>query len=216
MFVSTLCFNALIIHANAQYDVKMYGAKGDGITLDTRSIQNAIDEAHVNGGGVVEISTGTYKIGTLILKDNINLHLQAGAVLLGSPDYRDYTEIIHKFDSRTNGLYAKYFMIFAEGAKNISITGTGTIHGNGLDNFQVTRPQNLRPFMIRLVNCENIIIRDVSLMESANWTLHLLGCRDANIDGIKIETTADGNRDGLDIDACQRVTGCKLQNCHYG
>jgi hypothetical protein len=205
ILVSTFCFNVLFIHANAQYDVKKYGAKGDGITLDTRSIQNAIDEAHVNGGGVVEISTGTYKIGTLILKDNIDLYLQPGAVLLGSPDYRDYTEIIHKFDSRTNGLYAKYFMIFAEGAKNISISGAGTIHGNGLENFQATRPQNLRPYMIRLVNCQNISINDVFLLESANWTLHLLGCRNVNIDGIEIVTTADGNRDGLDIDACQRV-----------
>ena len=86
MLVSTFCFNALLINVNAQYDVKTYGAKGDGVTLDTRFIQNAIDEAHNNGGGVVEISTGTYKIGTLILRDNINLHLQAGAVLLGSPD----------------------------------------------------------------------------------------------------------------------------------
>ncbi|MFC2116318.1 glycoside hydrolase family 28 protein [Bacteroidota bacterium] len=204
---------SLFVNTNAQYDVKKYGAKGDGISLDTRAIQSAIDKAHEAGGGVVEFSTGTYMIGTLILKDNINLHLQAGALLLGSPDYNDYTEIIHKFDSRTNGLYAKYFMIFAEEASNISITGEGTIHGNGLENYQVSRPQNQRPFMIRLVNCQNIIIRDVSLMESANWTLHLLGCTDANIDGIEIETTADGNRDGIDIDACQRV---RIANSRIG
>ena len=210
IFVTALCLIIISFNANAQYDVKKYGAKGDGITLDTRSIQSAIDEAYNNGGGVVEISTGTYKIGTLVLKDNINLHLQAGAILLGSSDYKDYTEIIHKFDSRTNGLYAKYFMIFAEEAKNISITGLGTIHGNGLENFQETKPQNLRPFLIRLVNCQNITISDVSLLESANWTLHLLGCKDVNIDGIVIETTAEGNRDGLDIDACQRVT---VSNC---
>jgi polygalacturonase len=119
--VLTFCFNALLLTANAQYDVKTFGAKGDGITLDTRSIQNAIDEAHENGGGVVKFSTGTYKIGTLILKDNINLHLQVGAVLLGSPDYKDYTEIIHKFDSRTNGLYAKYFMVFYQTPESSSL-----------------------------------------------------------------------------------------------
>ncbi len=210
ILIFTICFNVLAFNANAQYNVKQFGAAGDGVTLDTRSIQNAIDIAHENGGGMVEISAGTYKIGTLILKDNINLHLQSGAILMGSPDYNDYTEIIHKFDSRTNGLYAKYFMIFAEEVKNISITGTGTIHGNGLEHFQDTKPQNLRPFMIRLVNCQSITIRDVSLLESANWTLHLLGCKDVNIDGIVIETTAEGNRDGLDIDACQRVT---VSNC---
>jgi hypothetical protein len=206
MVVSTVCFTAALLNATAQYDVKKFGAKGDGITLDTRSIQNAIDKAHEDGGGVIDISSGTYKIGTLILKDNVNLHLQPGAILLGSPDYRDYTEIIHKFESRTNGLYAKYFMIFAEGAKNISITGTGIINGNGLENFQETRPQNLRPYMIRLVDCQNVFISDVYLLESANWTLHLLGCKDVNIDGIIIENRGEGNRDGIDIDACQRVT----------
>jgi hypothetical protein len=190
----------------AAYDVKQFGAIGDGITMDTKSIQAAIDKAHDDGGGIVEIPAGTYKIGTLILRDNVNLHLQPGSIVQGSPDYRDYLEIVQKFESRTNGLYAKYFMIFAEGARNISITGTGVIHGNGAENFRETRPQNLRPFMIRLVDCSNITIRDVYLLESANWTLHLLGCRDVNVEGIVIENTGEGNRDGIDIDACRRVT----------
>ncbi len=192
--------------SNAQYNVKTFGAKGDGISSDTRAIQQSIDKAYQNKGGIVIIPSGIYKIGTLILKDNIELHLEPGATLLGSPDYRDYTAISQKFESRTRDLYAKYFMIFAEGAKNISITGSGTIYGNGLKHFQETRPQNLRPFMIRLVNCNYVTIRDVHLLESANWTLHILGCKDVNISGVDIETNGEGNRDGLDIDACQRVT----------
>jgi hypothetical protein len=206
ILVSVFVVIPFLFETYAQFEVKSFGAKGDGITPDTRSIQNAIDKAYQNGGGTVEVSPGTYKIGTLILKDNICLHVQPGAVILGSPDYKDYTEIIHKFESRTNGLYAKYFMVFAEGAKNISITGTGTLNGNGLKNFQVSDPQNLRPFMVRLVNCENVTIRDVHILESANWTLHLLGCSDVNVDGVVIENTSDANRDGLDIDCCQRVT----------
>ena len=190
----------------AQYNVRKFGAKGDGVSLDTRFIQQAIDEAFKNKGGIIEVPPGTYKIGTLILKDNINLNLQAGALLLGSPDYKDYTAITQQFESRTKDLYAKYFMVFAEGANNISITGQGIIDGNGLKNFQAVRPQNLRPFLMRLVNCDNIIVRDVHLLESANWTFHLLGCKDVNIDGIVIENSGRGNRDGLDIDACQRVT----------
>ncbi len=206
MAFSMVYFTSGILNVNAQYDVRKFGAKGDGINMDTQYIQNAIDSVYKNGGGVVNIPAGTYKIGTLILKDNINLNLQSGAVLLGSPDYRDYTEIIHSFESRTNGLYAKYFMIFAEGAHNFSITGEGIINGNGVENFKETRPQNLRPFMIRLVNCQNINISGVYLLESANWTLHLLGCKDVRVDGIVIENTGEGNRDGIDIDACQRVT----------
>lgn len=189
-----------------QYNVRAFGAKGDGISPDTRSIQDAINKAFEDGGGIVNVSAGTYNIGTLILKDNIELHLEPGAILLGSPDYKDYTTIIQQFESRTKDLYAKYFMIFAEGAKNISITGTGIIHGNGLKHFQEVRPSNLRPIMMRLVDCDKIVIRDVRFWESANWTLHILGCRDVNISGIEIETNGNGNRDGLDIDACQRVT----------
>lgn len=194
------------IALSAQYDVRQFGATGDGVMLDTGPIQRAIDAAYKNNGGRVDIPPGKYKIGTLILKDNVNLHVQPGAVLWGSPERADYTEVKQEVDSRTKGLYAKYFMIFAEGAKNISITGSGTIFGNGLKHFQETRPQNLRPFMIRLVNCEDVTIRDVHLLEAANWTLHLLGCRDVNIQGVTIENSGEGNRDGLDIDACQSVS----------
>ncbi len=206
--ISILLFMLLVSFVDTlfgQYNAGKFGAKGDGKTLDTRPIQTAIDKASLNGGGVVEIPTGTFLIGTLILKDNVELHLQPGAVLLGSPYYKDFTEITHKFDSRSNGLYAKYFMVFAEDAKNIAITGSGIINGNGLKHFQEDDPQNQRPFMVRLVNCENVTLRDVHLLESANWTLHLLGCRDVNVDGVVIENGVDANRDGLDIDCCQRV-----------
>lgn len=206
VLISYLLVSSLLLSAYGQTDVKKFGAKGDGKTLDTAPIQKAIDRVNLSGGGTVNIPAGTYLVGTLVLKDNVNLHLQTGAELLGSPDYRNYTEIIHKFDSRTNGLYAKYFVIFAEGARNISITGFGTINGNGLKNYLKDDPQNLRPFTIRLVNCRNVIIRDVHILEAANWTLHLLGCTDVNVDGVVIENGVDGNRDGIDIDCCQRVT----------
>ncbi len=195
-----------VIKAQLQFDVKTLGAKGDGVVLETASIQRAIDKAYESGGGVVMVPPGTYKIGTLVLKDNVDLHLQSGAELIGSPNSSDYTEVTQKYESRTNVLYAKYFMVFAEGSRNISVTGGGIINGNGLKNFLKGDPQNMRPFLMRLVNCDNVTIRDVRLLESANWTLHLLGCRDVYLDGVVIENGADANRDGLDIDCCQRVT----------
>lgn len=191
---------------NGQYNVKAFGAKSDGVTLDTRFIQQAIDKAYSNRGGTVEVPAGTYKIGTLILKDNVELHLQHGAMLIGSADYKDYIAVKQQQTTRTKDLYAKYFMIFAEGASNIAITGSGTIHGNGLMNFQETKPQNLRPYMIRLVGCNSVTVKGVKILEAANWSFHLLNCKDVNIDGIVIENRGEGNRDGLDIDACQRVT----------
>ncbi len=206
LFAVALVCCPMMLTAQMQLDVKTFGAKGDGTSLETAAIQRAIDEAYENGVGVVTVPPGKYNVGTLILKDNIDLHVQAGAEIIGSPNIADYKEIIHKYESRTNGLYAKHFVVFSEGAKNISITGPGTINGNGLKNFLTGNPQNMRPFLMRLVDCDNVIIRDVHLLESANWTLHLLGCRDVNVDGIVIENGADANRDGLDIDCCQRVT----------
>jgi len=206
ILISSLLFVITSFGENSVYNIKEFGAKGNGETLDTESIQKTIDKAFTNGGGTVDIPAGTYKTGSLFLKNNINLHLQSGAVLLGSSDLKDYTETISKFESRTNKLYSKYFIIFAEGARNISITGSGEINGNGVNNFKRIRPQNHRPNMIRLVNCQHVSINGVFLMESANWTLHLLGCRDVNINNIVIKTSGIGNRDGLDIDACSGVT----------
>ena len=204
-----------VITGSSEYNVKDYGAVGNGIVLDTKSIQNTIDEVYKKGGGTVLIQKGTYKVGTLFLKDNVNLHLEIGATLLGSSDIQDYSEITYNLESRTNKLYVKYAVIFAEGVKNISITGFGTINGNGKNNFQITRPQNMRPFLVRFVNCKNVKIKDVRMLESANWTLHLLGCKDVVVDGIEIaNVTENGNRDGLDIDACNNVfvSNCKISS----
>lgn len=206
ILISSLLFLNTSFGENSVYNIKKFGAKGNGETLDTKAIQEAIDKAYYEGGGTIEVPAGTYKIGSLFLKDNINLHLQSGAILLGSSELKDYKEIISKYESRTNKLYAKYFMIFAEGSKNISITGSGEINGDGVNNFKRIRPQNQRPNMIRFVNCQHISVNGISLMESANWTLHLLGCRDVNINNIVIKTSGIGNRDGLDIDACSSVT----------
>src|SRR6188768_252588 len=203
--LAIFCF-AFYQGIKGQYNVRTFGAKGDASSMDTRAIQRAIDKAYENKGGVVEVPAGTYKIGTLFLKDNVELHLQHGATLLGSPDYKDYAVVRQQMASRTRDIYAKYFMIFAEGASNIAITGSGAIHGNGLKHFREERPQNLRPYMIRLVSCNNIIVKGVKLLEAANWTFHLLNCKDVNVDGIVIENRGEGNRDGLDIDACERVT----------
>lgn len=194
------------------YNVLDFGAKGDSLSLETIAIQKAIDKASSDGGGTVTLPPGIYRVGSLILKDNVNLNIEAGATLLGSADIQDYTETFQKFESRTRGLYARYFVLFAEDAENISVTGKGTIHGNGLKNFQQTRPQNMRPFLIRLVNCRYVTIRDVHMVEPANWTCHLLGCENVVIDGVRMENSTPGNGDGLDIDASANV---RVSNCYF-
>lgn len=211
VLIVTLILNDLSIAGQTEYNVIDFGAKGDGSVLETQAIQKAINTAYENGGGIVVIPQGTYKTGTLILKDNINLHLLSGAVLLGSGDINDYVAVDQKIESRTRGLYAKYFFIYAEGAKNISITGSGIINGNGKENFQTARPQNKRPYMIRFAGCQNVTFRDIQLLESGNWTLHILNCKDVIIDGVKLyNSTQGGNRDGMDIDGCENVS---ISNC---
>src|SRR5678810_614327 len=91
--LSFFCF-AFYQGINAQYNVRTFGAKGDASSMDTRAIQHAIDKAYENKGGVVEVPAGSYKIGTLFLKDNVELHLQHGATLLGSSVYKDLS-LIH-------------------------------------------------------------------------------------------------------------------------
>ena len=198
------------VYGEVSYNIRDFGATGNSTVLETKFIQSAIDKASENGGGIVIIPPGIYKVGCIKLKDNINFHITAGATLLGSSDIRDYSEEIPSFESRTNGLYVKYSVIYAEDAKNISITGTGTIYGNGDKHFLKSRPQNLRPFLIRLVNCQNVKIQNVRLLESANWTCHLLGCKDVLVDGVNITASQRENRDGIDIDGCNRVI---ISNC---
>jgi len=210
--ITLYCIKVPLLFGNTFYNVKDFGARGDSVNYETQLIQTVIDKAASEGGGTVVVPPGIYKITCLELKDNVNLHLAPGSKLIASPDYQDYPVKISRYESRTNGLYAKYFVIYAQDAKNISITGNGIIDGNGKDHFQVGKPQNHRPNLVRLVHCTNVTIKDVKMRWPANWTCHLLGCKKVLVDGLDILTTyhEPGNRDGLDIDCCQDVT---ITNC---
>ncbi len=210
-FILIFLLSATVLAQNSTFNIKDFNASGDGTTLDTKAIQNTIDACYTSGGGTVVIPAGTWLTGCIVLKSNINLHLEPGALLLGSPNKDDYKIIVPDFESRTNDLYVNRSIIYAEKAENVSLTGTGIINGNGRHkNFSVTHPQNNRPFLARFVNCTNVTIRDVSMIESANWTCHLLGCKDVLVDGLKIKNSIRANRDGLDIDGCENIT---VSNC---
>jgi hypothetical protein len=210
-FILTILLPLYAAGQKTVYNITDYGAKGDNRTLNTKAIQEAVDKCADKGGGTVVVPAGTFVTGCIVLKSNVNLHLNNGAVLLGSPDKDDYKVIVPRFESRTNDLYVNRSIIYAENAENVSLTGSGIIDGNGKHkNFSKTFPQNNRPFLARFVNCTNLTIRDVSMNESANWTCHLLGCKDVLIDGLKIKNSIRANRDGLDIDGCENIT---VSNC---
>lgn len=192
------------------YDVSDYGAIGDGITLNTVAIQTAINECTRNGGGTVLLrGGGRYMTGTIYLKDNVTLHVANGTTLLGSPNYDDYTADTYK-NMYKNEPHMNRCLIFAKDAKSIAIEGYGTIDGNGYrKNFSEGRPM-----LIRFLNCEDIHLNDITLINPAAWTSAWLYCNNISVSGITIISRVNNNGDGLDFDGCTnvRVTNSNFDN----
>ncbi len=198
------------------FNVKEFAAQGDAKALDTKAIQAAIDTCTAAGGGTVFVPAGTYLTGTLRLKDNVTLRLEAGAVLLGSTDLADYPDTRVSFPSMEDAFF-RYALVFADGARNIAIEGQGRLDGQGgaegLKRKSTKAPDRYmnRPSAIRFVNCSGVRMRDVRVENAAFWVTHLLACDDVVIDGVTVESrTANYNNDGFDIDCCSNV---RISNC---
>ncbi len=209
LFIPSLkVVNASPLSQGLIYNVRDYGAKGDSVTLDTKSIQAAIDDCSKQGGGTVLLPAGTYLSGTLHLKSYITLHIQSGAVLLGSTRIDDYTlnspELVSYNDS-----FLKQSLIYGENLDHISIEGDGIIDGQG-GAFKVTtkvKPDRYknRPFILRLIHCRNVRVENITLQNSAMWMQHYLACENLIIRGIKVYNHCNQNNDMMDIDGCKNV-----------
>jgi polygalacturonase len=198
-------------------DITRYGAVGDGKTLNTTVIQKAIDECHQQGGGKVVFPAGIWLSGTIILKDQVTLHFNKDARLLGSTDINDYQNI----DPFTDGLGIDvgWALLVAVDAKNIAIEGEGAIDGQGskLKEQQIaadTRPESQRwgrrPFLVRIVRCENVTVKGITLNYAAAWTSHYFQSKKVIIEDVKIVSHGVAHNDGIDIDGCQDV---RIKNC---
>jgi len=153
----------------------------------TSLFQHRIDSCSAHGGGLIHIPAGKYTIGTLYLKDNVELHLDEGAILLGSTKPEDYTSPA---------------LIYANNARNIAITGAGTIDGQGGDPvFQKGDNGNGRPRIIHFIHCKKVRINDITLRNSPFWVQYYSGCDTVDIRGIKVFSHCNWNNDGLDIDS---------------
>jgi polygalacturonase len=191
-----------VLRAQANCDPRAYGARGDGTTKDTAAIQEAIDACAGKGGGTVELSAGTYVSAPILLKSNINLHLAKGATLLGSPDHADYpaqTEF-HLPDLQP--------LVGAVHATNVSITGEGTIDGNGESWWKeargvkdhgilgVGRP---RPKLIILDHCKHVRVEGVTIQNSPMWQLVPYYSDDVVIRNIRVTAPPNApNTDAVD------------------
>ncbi len=186
--------------------VRDFGAVGDGMKLETQALQAAIEACARAGGGTVYFPPGRYLSGTLFLKSHLTLHLEGGAVLLGSPKLEDYPPTLPALRSYTDN-YTERSLIYAENLEQVGFEGHGMIDGQGA-SFK--GPYKARPYLLRIIGCREVSMRGLTLKNSPMWVQHYLACEGVCIDGIRVESTCNGNNDGIDIDGCERV---RISNC---
>ncbi len=201
------------------FNVMDFGATGRDIQTDTAAIQRAIDACSSQGGGrVIVPAGGKFTIATIELRSHVDLHLERGALLQGSPQpLRLHAVLPPARDVRRGPRSREGVIVYADGAEDIAITGPGRIDGNEMAYVSKIGPNiytcvELRPFMIVLRKCRHILLQEFSLTNSAFWTLRLQGCDDASIDSIRIDGDLRmPNNDGIDIDWSSNV---RIHGCH--
>jgi polygalacturonase len=207
--VTIFCFRFLQSSAK-DYPASLFGIYSDGVTLNTRSIQFAIDYINQQGGGRLVFDVGRFLTGSIHLKSNVTLHLMEGAVLLG---------VLNPLDYDREGFTA---LILGHDEQNIAITGKGVIDGQGRqvarnvadmvhkglikDAFRNDRPEaEIRPMLIYFRSCENVLIRGVTMRNAASWVQTYDQCKNLRADSITIDSRAFWNNDGIDIVDCDSV-----------
>lgn len=196
--------------AAKDYPASLFGIYSDGVTLNTRSIQFAIDYIHKQGGGRLVFDVGRFLTGSIHLRSNVTLHLLEGAVLLGVTNPPDYDR---------KGLTA---LILCHDQQNIGITGKGVIDGQGRqvaknvaamvhkglikDLFRNDRPEvEIRPMLVYFRSCSNILISGVTFRNAAAWVQTYDQCKNLRVDSITVDSRAFWNNDGIDIVDCDSV-----------
>lgn len=188
------------------FDIRTYGAVGDGTALETKAIQKAIDACHAAGGGIVRVSAGDYVSGTIELKSNITLSFDHGASLLGSQSQKDYpTDQLRPAREGNSECF-----LYAEDATNIRLEGLGVIDGRGSRKAFPKRSgpggKDNRPRLIRFENCQKLTFSGLTYKNPAFWGIHLVDCRDVHISGVSLQMRDNNsNNDGLDLDGCEDV-----------
>ncbi|TWU21867.1 Exo-poly-alpha-D-galacturonosidase precursor [Novipirellula artificiosorum] len=193
------------------FNIKSYGAIGDGVAVNTEAIQKTIDACHAAGGGVVRVPVGDFVIGTIQLKSNIALSLDYGASLLGSQEMKDYpTDQLRPAREGNSEC-----LLYAEDATNIRLEGLGVIDGRGTSKAFPRRSgpggRDNRPRLIRFENCENLTFSGLTYKRPAFWGLHLIDCKNIHFDAVTVRFRNNNyNNGGLDIDGCENVL---IENC---
>ena len=210
---------SLAAQAAGDYDVRDFGAVGDGKTLDHGAINRAIDSCVANGGGRVVLPAGTYLCGSIRMKSDVELHISAGATILAAPGSMKAYDESEPWEGPAyqdgGHTYFHNSLIWAVGQKNVSITGRGMIDGKGLTKKDTEKGGNLQggsigtgDKAIALKECRNVLIRDITIFRGGHFAIIMTGCDLGTVDNVTIDT----NRDGFDIDCCKYLTvsNCKI------
>lgn len=214
LLITTALLAAGFLSLSAKdYKVTEFGAKGDGVTLNTASIQAAIDYVSASGGGKVIVPAGQFVCGSIYLKSGVDLHLEKDATLLGSLNPWDYI--------KDPTIKWTAFLLAVE-QDNISLTGEGTVDGRGFDvatrmvdyvhlglfedALKLDRVQESnRPENIHFLKCTNVTVKGITLKNPACWCQQYELCTGLLIEGIKVDAKAYWNNDGLDVVDCKDV-----------
>jgi polygalacturonase len=189
-----------------------FGAASDGIALDTTALQAAIDACAANGGGTVFLPAGRYRTGALSFRDNITLHLDSGASLLGSQDFSDYPAIPNRWEGAEQMTHSP--LLGGSGLKNVTITGRGTVDGQGEPWWSAHLEKSLaypRPRLVSFTGCQNVLVEGVTLTNSPAWTVNPVRCENVTVRGVTILNPPESpNTDGINPDSCRlvRISDC--------
>lgn len=220
------------------FNVREFGALGDGVTLDTVALNRAVQACHTAGGGTVVVPAGVYLTGTIELLSGTTLRLEAGAVLKGSPNVDDYRVLPFSSEGRNTAL------IVAVEARDIAIIGDGTVDGNGDAFAEYGRADLSRDFVARytrqgerycevndapddgpvmhkrrpgilvlLLRCRDVEVADITVLNAPNWCLHVACSEEVRLTGLEIRSSLLlPNSDGIDVSLCRnvRISDCNI------
>ncbi|MBO9660378.1 MAG: polygalacturonase, partial [Chitinophagaceae bacterium] len=209
--LSIVCsFVVLSASVDAQdYTVTDFGAKADDKTDNSKAIQKAIDKAAINGGTVIIPGGGVYLSGTIILKSNVTLKVEKNATLKGMAKSEAYPPQPITYPLLSGSGQFGNALIYASKAENITITGQGTIDGNGGDPvFHFVEGQKShvrRPYVLLIESCRYVTVSDITLQSSAMWMQRYIACDFLRIKSINVFNHVNPNNDGTDIDDCHDV-----------
>lgn len=202
-----------------------FGVINDSTIVQTEKIQAVIDRAADAGGGVVLIPKGTYLSGSLFFKAKTHLYLEKDAVLKGSDDISNFPVLPTRIEGQSINYFAA--LINADGLDGFTISGEGTINGNGLRywksfwlrrkvNPNCTNIEELRPRLVYISNSKNVQLAGIKLINSPFWTTHFYKCENVKLSNLYIfsphEPVKAPSTDAVDIDACTNV---HIKNCYF-